>query len=156
MFCWAAGFISGPVNPVRTILGRCRNLPRGGNGIWLRTVGKWLPGYDAGANLIVLFNRPAGAFLDVWEDQSGVRLVRPPDLEAAGDALSDQGTAGLELRIPCVLDQNRTLEEDAITLPALAPDRGRLYDDAVRLCSHQRHPFPWQAGVDDRRKRNKR
>ena len=69
-------------------------------------LGKRLPSLDHRALFVVLDNRPAGALLDVWEDQAGIRLVAPPDLEAPGDAACDQGTAGFKLGIPCVLDQD--------------------------------------------------
>jgi hypothetical protein len=59
----------------------------------------------------------------------------------------------LEFRVPRVLDEDGILEIHPIVLPALTPDGRGLDDNAV---CHQSHPFPWQAGVDDRRKRNER
>jgi hypothetical protein len=49
----------------------------------LQMVGEELPALDHGALFVVLDNRPAGALLDVWEDQSGIGLVGPPRATSA-------------------------------------------------------------------------
>jgi hypothetical protein len=57
-------------------------------------------------------------------------------LEASGDAPRDQGKAGFKLRFPSILDEDGTLEEDAIALPSFAPDARGLNHDGVRLYGH--------------------
>jgi hypothetical protein len=59
-------------------------------------LGEWLPALDHRAFLVVLDNRPAGAFLDIRNDHVGMRLARAPGLKAADDAACDQRPAGFE------------------------------------------------------------
>ena len=82
-------------------------------------------------------------------DHVRVGLACPPHIEAAGNATRNQRPAGLEFWVPRVLYQDGIAIVDAVALPPLAADLGRLDGDAVR---QRRHPFSWQAGVG--RKRN--
>jgi hypothetical protein len=88
----------------------------------LQIVGEGLPALDHGAPFVVLDNRPAGALLDIGHDHVGMRLAGTPGLKPAGDATRNQRPARLEFGVPCVVDEDGTLEIDPVILPPLTPD----------------------------------
>src|SRR5258708_22208404 len=67
-----------------------------------------------------------------------MRRARAPALEAAGDAAPKESAACFEFGVPGVLDEDRALVVDAVTLTPLAADRRRVDDDPVGcIAAHQ-------------------
>ena len=89
------------------------------------------PGTKSRAHLLVFPDCAERRGANVGDDDAGVGLARPPDLEPSRDAAHSQDAARLELGIPAILNQDRTLKVDAVALSPLAADARRLNDYAV-------------------------